>query len=78
MGRYPLTGDDGEELFVADGAAGVVSLRIPPAEPVAVTVEQAEHVRQLLGAAIADAQAGDSRPAHDEGLRGSQRGEDDA
>jgi hypothetical protein len=57
MNRWVVPADGEQEpLLVAESVDGAISLHMPSPEPVVVTVEMAEHVRQIIGAAIACAQ----------------------
>lgn len=75
MGEWTVKGDEDVPLLTARSVGRAVSLHIPTPEPVLMTVEQAEHARQVIAAAIAAAQAGDS-PQGEHRSTESRRGED--
>lgn len=64
MGRWTVRDGGGGrgDLFVTESLSdGRVSLHIPSPDPVVVTVETAEHIRLIIGAAIGDAHPGRRR-----------------
>lgn len=63
MGKWSISANgEVEPAFVAASVDGHVSLHIPSSDPILVTVEKAENIRQVIGAAITDAQAAPRDP----------------
>lgn len=77
MGRYPVTvSGESEPAFVARSAGNRVVLSLGTSEPKDFSVEDAEYIRNVIGFAIADAQAIKSEQTDDGTHRGSSGGDD--